>query len=119
MMILCEVQRPYVRKMTFASDPRYGQLPYLFALTKQGKEYLVKTYGLRPKDIKLMRAYKFHKDYWHRRKTIAARIAIEHAVRKAKGTVVEYTTYFQKMKPIQLNNKYYLPDSILHLRNQE
>lgn len=79
MVTLCEEERPYVKKLTFASDPRYGQLPYLFALTRQGRDFLVKKYGLRNKDIFLMRAYKFHRDYRHRRKTIAARIAIEHA----------------------------------------
>jgi hypothetical protein len=41
----------------------------------------VKKYGLCTKDITLMRAYKFQKGYWHRRKTIDARMAIEHATR--------------------------------------
>jgi hypothetical protein len=119
MVTLCEAERPFVKKLTFASDPRFGQLPYLFSLTRQGKDFLVKKYGLRPKDIQLMRAYKFHRDYRHRRKTIAVRIAIEHAVRKTKGSVVEYVTYFGGMKPIQIGNKFYLPDSILHLRSKE
>lgn len=79
----------------------------------------MKKYGLRAKDISVMRAYKFHKDYWHRRKTIAVRIALEHATWNAKGVVMEYITYFEGMKPIQLANKYYLPDSILHLRSSE
>ena len=95
MMGLCEEARPLVRKLTFAADPRYGQLPYLFSLTRQGKDFLVKKYGLRPKDIHLMRAYKFHRDYRHRRKTIAIRIAIEHATRNAKGVVIDYVPYFE------------------------
>lgn len=95
MIALCEEERPFVRKLTFASDPRYGQLPYLFSLTRQGSDFLVKKYGLRAKDISVMRAYKFHKDYWHRRKTIAVRIALEHATWKAKGVVMEYITYFE------------------------
>lgn len=95
MMGLCEEERPFVKKLTFAHDPRYGQLPYLFSLTRQGKDFLVKKYGLRPKDIRLMKAYKFHRDYWHRRKTIAIRIAIEHATWNAKGVVMDYITYFE------------------------
>lgn len=95
MMHLCEEERPLVKKLIFAPDPRYGQLPYIFTLTRRGKEFLIKKYGLRPKDIRLMRAYKFHRDYWHRRKTIAIRIAIEHATRNAKGVVMDYVTYFE------------------------
>lgn len=79
----------------------------------------MKKFGLRVKDISVMRGYKFHKDYWHRRKTIAVRIALEHATWNAKGIVMEYITYFEGMKPIQLGKKYYLPDSILHLRSSE
>lgn len=119
MMGLCEEARPLVRKLTFAADPRYGQLPYLFSLTRQGKDFLVRKYGLRPKDVRLMRAYKFHRDYWHRRKTIATRIAIEHAVWKAKWSVVDYVTYFGGMRPVKVLENYYLPDSILHLRSKD
>src|SRR5258706_4132069 len=119
MITLCEEKRPFVKELTFASDPRFGQLPYLFALTRLGRDFLIKKYGLRAKDIFLMRAYKFHIDYRHRRKTIAARIAIEHSTWKAKGVVIEYLTYFDRMKPLHIGNKYYLPDSILHLRSSE
>ena len=118
-MTLCEAERPFVKKLTFASDPRYGQLPFLFALTRLGRDFLVKKYGLRTRDIFLMRAYKFHRDYWHRRKTIAVRIAIEHATRSTKGVVIEYLTYFDRMKPLRIESKYYLPDSIMHLRSSE
>ncbi len=119
MVSLYEAERPLVKKLTFATDPRYGQLPYLFALTRLGRDFLVKKYGLRSRDIFLMRAYKFHRDYWHRRKTIAVRIAIEHATRSAKGVVMEYLTYFDRMKPLCIGEKYYLPDSILHIRSSE
>ncbi len=119
MVTLCETERPFVKKLTFASDPRFGQLPYLFALTRLGRDFLVKKYGLRSRDIFLMRAYKFHRDYWHRRKTIAVRIAIEHATLSAKGVVMEYLLYFDRMKPLHIGEKYYLPHSILHLRSSE
>ena len=119
MMVLCEEERPMVKKLSFAPDPRFGQLPYLFSLTRRGKDFLMKKYGLHSKDIRLMRAYKFHRDYRHRRKTVAARIAIEHATWKARGSVVEYETYFGGLKPLIVEEKHYLPDSLLHLRSQD
>jgi len=130
MTVLCESERKLVQKLSFASDPRYGQLPYLFTLTRKWRDLLVKKFWLRISDIPLRKAYKFHKDYRHRRRTIAIRIVLEKAIREDKWVVIEYLTYFDRLKPLPLSQSikwtrvilgksFYIPDSVMHFRTKD